>query len=107
MYIRTLTMAFQSLGISMFYALGACETSRWLVLRGRRKYAGLMGVEKRLLFILKGIIPFLLLIPLADEIFTFVIGYNSLSTFHGLPVLWDYIYMVGLFFLCSLVIIAL
>lgn len=106
-YIRSLIMVFQSLAISMFYAVGAGETSRWAVLKSRKTRPGLNHTEKRVLLILRKIIPSLLLVPAGGELFTFVVGYNSINSFKVLLLLWDYIYMMGVGTLCSLIVVSL
>jgi two-component system LytT family sensor kinase len=102
--IHSVRLAIIMVVMSLFYSLAACEATRWLTFHTRKKHPGLSNTRNRLGLMLKLGIPLAFLAAIADEAFTFLMGFFSWQSIKWVRLLWDYASMVGLSLLCSAVV---
>jgi phosphatidylglycerophosphate synthase len=107
MYIRDMHTALLVVALCAFYSLVTCESSRLIFVLSRKKHAGLPNTKRRLMYGLKMGIPFLILVPVLQEAFTILIGYFPPDTIKWNLLFWDYIFMVGLNVLGTLIVVGL
>lgn len=107
MYINNMRTATLVLLMSAFYSIVTSESARLIFVLGRKKHAGLKNTKRRLLYALKIGIPILILVPLVQEAFTIAIGYFPLDKIKWGALFWDYLFMVGLNVLGTLIVVGL
>jgi two-component system LytT family sensor kinase len=106
-YIHSVRTGTQIVLCSAFYCLLACETGRLIFISGRKKHPGLKNTRKRILHDVKISIPWLILVPVADEVFTIAVGFFQLHSIKWIPLLWDYIFMMGLNVMGTVIVMGL
>jgi hypothetical protein len=107
MYIRSMHTALLVLAMSAFYSLVTSESARLIFVLSRKKHAGLTNTKRRLLYGLKIGIPLLVLVPVLQEAFTIAIGYFPFYKIKWDLMVWDYVFMVGLNVLGTVIVVGL